>query len=510
MLNYQTWLETPGVVRVLLVQIERTSGVVTEYLSTHTVTVGGQAYSGIVKNTFDINESINTDYAASISYGSVDIVNGNGERDSWLTNSFIWVNKPIRIYVGQLPAPGATPSLTNDFELIFDGLIDDIDSKDRFTLSFKVRDKLEKLNTSLSETLLGNYFDGADNVSTVTYNNQNKNSLRPLCFGEVFNITPLITDPVRLEYMVNNGSVEQIIEVRDNGIPVSFITTAPVGQSAIPAGSFRLTKNPAGTITCSVQGIKSTVNTTTGAITNTYDPSAKNTILTVLRSYGKTLAASEIELTSFAGSYATEAIGAYFSDRVNVLQFCQELAKSCGCVLSITRLGKVKLVDLKIPTSATVSIGEGDVFLNSLTVARRIDVIAAVKLGAARNFTVQNNLVTAIPQQHKDIFASDFLESLSSDATIKTNYAITSEPNVEQSYLIDSAEADTVSLKKLNLFKAGRIVYRMQCTAKYLTVQLGDAVSLTSSRFGLSSTVGLVIATKPDWLKGSIELEVLV
>ena len=505
MLNYQAWLEKPGTVKVLLVQIERNSGTVTEYLSTHTVTVGGQDYQGIVKNTFEINESINTDYAASISYGSIDIVNGNGERDSWLTSAYIWVNKPVRVYVGELPQPGASASLTNDFELVFDGLIDDIDSKDRFTLSFKVRDKLEKLNTSLSETLLGNYFNGVDNVSTATYNNQNKNNLRPLCFGEVFNVTPLVSDPVNLEYMVNNGSTELIIEVRDNGIPVLFTT-----GGVIPAGSFRLDRNPAGAITCSLQGITQLINTSTGNISSGYDPSAKNTILTILRSFGKTLSAAEIELSSFTGSYATEAVGVYLSDRTNVLQICQELAKSCGCVLSVTRLGKVKLINLTVPTSASISIGDGDMFLNSLSVSRRIDVIAGVKIGSARNYTVQNNLVTAVPQEHKDIFASNYLESISLDNTVKSNYGISTEPALEQSYLIDSAEADAVSLKKLDLFKVGRVVYRAQCTAKYLSVQLGDAVSITSGRFGLSNTPGLVISTKPDWIKGTIDLEVLV
>jgi hypothetical protein len=505
MLNYQTWLEKPGTVKVLLVQIERTAGTVTEYLSTHTVAVGGQNYQGIVKNSFEINESINTDYAASISYGTVDVVNGNGELDSWLGSSYIWVNKPVRVYVGELPQPGVSASLTNDFELVFDGLIADIDARDRFTLSFKVRDKLEKLNTSLSETLLGNYFNGASNVSTTLYNNQNKNSLRPLCFGEVFNVTPLVADPVYLEYMVNNGSTELIIEVRDNGIPVQFT----IGGT-VPSGSFRLTRNPAGAITCSLQGIQQTVSTSTGAVSTGYDPSAKNTILAILRGYGKTLQASEIELSSFAGSYATEAVGIYLNDRINVLQLCQDIAKSCGCVLSVTRLGKVKLINLLVPTTASTTIADGDMFLNSLTISRRIDVIAGVKLGSARNYTVQNNLVTAIPQEHKDIFASDYLESVSADSVVKTNYSITTEPSLEQSYLIDSAEADTVATKKLNLFKVGRVVYRMQCTAKFLSVQLGDAVAITSSRFGLSNTPGLVISTKPDWLKGTIELEVLV
>lgn len=506
MLNYQTWLEKPNVVRILLVQIERTSGTVTEYLSTHTASVSGNTYSGVINGGFDISENINIDYSASISYGGIDIINSNGQYDTWLGSSYIWVNKAIRVYVGELPAAGATPSLTNDFELIFDGVITDIDAKDRFTISFKVRDKLEKLNTTLSETLLGNYFNGANNVSTATYDNQNKNNLKPVCFGEVFNVTPLVADPVNLEYMVNFGNTEQIIEVRDNGIPVSITT-----GGTIPAGSFRLTKNPAGTITCSLQGAQGLVNTTTGAITATsYDPSAKNTILLILRSYGKTLAASEIDLTSFSSTAGSEAIGVYLSDRINVLQLCQEIAKSCGCIITVTRLGKVKLLKLAIPAAATASITDSDTLLNSLAISRRIDVIAGVKLGACRSYTVQNNLVTAIPQAHKDLYATDYLETVSTDATVKTNYAITVEPSIESTYLIDSTEAATVAASRLALFKTPRTVYKMTCTAKFLSTQLGDGVSLTSSRFSLSNTIGLVISTKPNWTKGTIDLEVLV
>lgn len=519
MLNYQTWLETQGVVRVLLVRIERTPGTVTEYLSTHQVTVtdgaGTTAHSAVIKNNFEVTESISTDYSASISYGSVDILNGNGERDIWLKSPYIWVNKPIKIYVGQLPAPGVTPNLTNDFELIFDGVINDIDSKDRFTLTFKVRDKLEKLNTSISETLLGNYFNGAT-VATATYDNQNKNSLCPLCFGEVFNVTPLLADPVYLEYMVNSpvtpagspvasAGTELIIEVRDNGVPVIFST-----GGTIPAGSFRLASSPAGTVTCSLQGNTTLVNTSTGATSASYNASARNVILTILRAYGKILSASEIELSSFAGAYGTEAVGVYLSERANVLQVCQDIAKSCGCVLTITRLGKVKLLDLAIPASATTTINDSGIFLNTLSISRRIDVIAGVKLGIAKTYAVQNNLVTAIPQSHKDAFASQYLESVQSDATVKSDYSITSEPSVESNYLINITEADTIATKKLDLFKAGRVVYKMRCVSKYLSIQLGDAVSLTSSRFGLSNTVGLVIGTKPDWINGDIELEVLV
>lgn len=501
MLNYQTWLQTPNIVRIALVQVQAlVSGTLTtRYLSTHGVTVDGTQYLPIIKGTISIDESISTSYSASISYGDIELAN-TGEYDSWLSD--VWVNKSIKIYIGSMPAPG-TASVIGDFELIFDGIVEDIDSKNRNQLNLKIRHKLEKLNTSVSETLLGNY----NPQSLVGWTNQYANSLKPLVFGEVHNITPLLVEPALLEYMVNTEAVEQIIEVRDNGIPVAFTTT---GTITIPAGSFRLLKSPVGTVTCSVQGVKRTVNIAGTTFSSTYTNTASNTIATILKFYGQQLAYTEIDSSSF-GTLGTQAVGVYVSDRVNVLSLCQEIAKSCGLVLSTSRSGQVKLVDLSIPSSASISITESDMFLNTLQISQKVEVVAGVKLGYAKNWTVQNNLLTAIPQEHKDLFATEWLESSQTDATVKTNYSVTIEPALENSYLIDKTQADTVALKKLNLFKVPRKIYTMTCTAKFLSVQVGDAVTLTASRFSLSGGVlGRVISTKPNWLRGTIEIGVLV
>ena len=476
----------------------------TKYLATAGVTVDTNTYAGIIKGGFTLSESINLDYSASISYGDIEITNGNGEYDSWLTSSYVWVNRPIRVYVGGLPAAGAT-SVIGDFQQVFDGIVSDIDSKDRFTLNFKVRDKLEKLNTTLSETLLGNYYNGTDNVSTLVYTNQNNNSLRPVCFGEVFNITPLLSDPVNLHYMVNTVGVESILEVRDNGVPVQFTQAAPV-----PAGSFRLLQSPVGTITCSVQGTKVLVDTSTGALSAGYSPTASNTILTILRSYGKTLGVSEIDLASFT-SLGSQSVGVYLAERTNVLQVCQDISKDCGLALSVNRLGKVRLVDVVIPSSSSWTITESDILLNTLAISKKPDIIAGVKLGYSRNYTQQPNLLTAIPQQHKDFFASEYTESLQKDDTVKSAYSISVEPELDPTYLIDAAEVDAVALKRLNLFKIPRKVYKMTATARLLNAQLGEGVLLSNiSRFGLTNNMGLIISTSPNWVRGTIELEVLV
>lgn len=509
MLNYNTWLATPSnTPRVLLgvINYKFNGNSQTLYLSTHNVTVSGQVYSGIIKNNFTINQSITVDYTASISYSDIEIANGNGEYDQFLQDSYIWKNQSVSIYIGSLL--NTYSSLSNDFELIFDGLILDIDSKDRNCINFKLVDKLQNLNTSLSELTLGNYYQGnivADNI----YNNQYKNNLKPICFGEVHNITPLFTDPTTLEYMVHHATVEQILEVRDNGVPVSFNTTTQV--SSIPPGSFRLITNPVGTITCSVQGSKAGVALNTGASTNTYFNTVSSTIASILKNYGKLVGydSSTVNISSFS-SQGSELIGVYIPDRVNVLQLCQDIAKHTGRVLTVGRLGKIKLLDIAIPASSSNIITNSDMLLNSLSLSNQISVIAGHRIGYAKNWTIQANLETGIPQQHKELFSTEYLEYLAADSSAKNTYNITTEPEVEGTYLIDVQDATLVATKKLNLFKVPRKIYRMICTSKFLYLEVGDSIELQLSRFGLMNKYGLVVTTVPDWIKGTIELEVLV
>jgi hypothetical protein len=501
--NYQTWLETANIVRIAIVQAQAiVSGTLTtRYLSTHGVTVDSVQYLPIIKGSVTVDESISTTYSASISYGDIELANTTGEYDSWLND--VWANKSVKIYVGTLPT--GTGAVIGDFELVFDGITEDIDSKSRNQLNLKIRDKLEKLNTSISEALLGNY----NPRSLSPYTNQYEKNLKPIVFGEVHNITPLLTEPVLLEYMVNTEAVEQIIEVRDNGVPVLFTQTG--GTYTIPSGSFRLLNSPVGAVTCSVQGTKRTVNIAGATFAATYTNTVSNTIATILKFYGQQLAYTELNAASFA-TLGTDAVGVYVSDRVNVLQLCQDIAKGSGLVVATTRSGQVKLIDLDIPKppEVTITINETDTLLNSLQISQKPQVIAGVKLGYAKNWTIQNTLQTAIPQQHKDLYATEWLESSQVDPDVKTNYAVTVEPALESTYLIDKTQADAAALKKLNLFKTPRRVYTMTCTAKFLNVQIGDGVTLVAPRFGLTNGVlGRVVSSKPNWLRGTIEIGVL-
>lgn len=512
MINYIDWLKDPKAVRVLIAQIAVVSGgtTTTRYISTHAVTVGGIEYLPIIKSNISIDSSINLDYATSISFGDIELANNSGSIDSWLGD--VWVNKSCKIYYGGLPTSSGGQILADEYELVFDGLVEDIDSKNATTLNLKIRDRLEKLNYPVTEELLGNYYHGSvleDNDPS--YTNPSRNTLKPLILGEVHNITPLATDPSQLEYMINDGPVEQIIEVLDNGVPVSFRpvkTVAEIGD--IPPGSFRLNAPPSGTITASVQGIAKTVNIAPATYTDTYLNTAANVIATLLKFKGKGLDYTEIDAASFA-AVAQEPVGVYINSRTNTLEVCRELAKSCGCVLSVTRSGKVELIKLALPTSATYSLHSGNIILNTAKLIQKPAIIAGLKLGYAKNWTVLTGLVTGIPTEHKNLFALEYLEAKVKSTTAQNTYGITIEPDLEGTLLIDEASALVVANTRLTLLSNPRKILGMQCTSELLHLETGSPVLVNLNRFGVpANTLGLVISTKPNWLSGKIDLEVLV
>jgi hypothetical protein len=468
----------------------------------------------IVTGGLKFNESISEEGAVSVSYGDVEILNPNGDYDTWLdTTKYIWVNRAIEIYYGDPSFVCVNfAQVITDFELIFNGLISDIDSKDRTTINIKVRDKMERLNTPITENKLGTFGTWAGGQT-------NQDTIKPIVFGEVHNVTPLLVDPSLLDYMVNDGATEQLIELRDNGVPVYTVTTLPGGATVnLTTGRFTLTNALQGVLTATLQGVKNSINLSTGAlVSGTYVNRVANLIALITTQYGKSytlLSSSDLDLVNLAAfdTANTQAVGIIITDRDNILSVCQELASSLGAQMFFTRKGKLQLLKYGVATSdAVVTITDNDILHHSLNIVNRASIIAATKLGYAKNWTVQTNLLTAIPQAHKDLFAEEWLTITVKDDSVKALYKLNADPVQKDTSLIVAAEATTETTRLNNYYKSVRTTYGFTGTSKLLSLKLGQSVLLFHNRFGLSNGVtGQVTSLSPDWSKGLIDIEVLI
>ena len=480
-IDFTDWLKKGGRY-TLLVEVDTT---VPRYLSTVAYTTlptdspANRVYSPVVSGGVAFTETLPLDGSATLSVGDIELNNDDGLLDSWLDD--VWVNKPVRIYIGDVSWVRA------DFRLIFTGIVDNINSRAANRLNISLRDKLQRLNTPVSETLLGG-------------TTSNKDRLIPLCFGEVHNVEPLLVDPATLKYKVHGSAIERLIEVRDNGAPVS------VNESLID-GTFTLVAQQAGTITCSVQGDKPT----------TYSNRIADTITRLVTGYGKVsdrLTTADIDTAQFAEFNAAhpQPVGVYLNDRSNVIEVCQQLASSVGAQISMSREGLLRLLKITLPATGTpLVVTPSDYVAKSLEIKERVDVKAAIKVGYCKNYTTQTGLNTGLPASHKDLFMQEYLSVTAKNQSVADTYKLNTEPVQTDTLLLTESDATAEANRLLTLWQQPRTVYKFVGYSHLLTVPLGQALTLVSPRFGLSEgKTGIVVGIQSDWVSRRVTIEVLI
>ena len=624
----QAWLEDQTSIRCLLVEITAknvsTGNEVTFYLSNigYTTTSADVTYLPYLTGALQTTESLGIDNNLSMSFGTIQVSNVNGTLDSWLDNTqYIWVNRTIKVYLGDprwICANVAAVSTT--FEKIFDGVVADVDSSDRDTLDIKVRDKLQRLNYPLTANTLGLY-------GTWAAGQTNQDTIRPLIFGEVHNISPVLIDPSKLEYMFNDTNVgtlvnatavttniitcnstagfvvnkpvvftfsataypsgfggiasgtiyyiksivstttftistvsngvvlplttaaltatgsitntvlaevnitssELVIEIRDNGVPIYTDSSVYTGTGTRPtgaivdltAGKFTLNAPAIGTITASVQGVKRSVTTSTGALVEgTYLNNIASIIALIVTQYGEAtqrLTASDIDTTNFGAfsglnTFNNSAIGVAVLDRTNTLNVCQDIASSANAQIFFNRAGLLQLLQLGVNTSdAVMYITDRDILHHSLRISNRTAVVAATKVGYCQNYTPQTALGASLPSSANIMFADPLYSNTVVDTTVQSNYKLTVVPVEKPTKLIVGSQASSLAVYLNNYFKTPRTVYAFTGTAKLMYLKLGQQVNLTHNRFGLNTgKLGQVITLAPDWSKGIVNVEVII
>lgn len=485
--TYLEWLQQSHAERMVLVEVQvNVAGTeITRYLSSRdyitsgTATPANQRYWAVVTGDPTTAERVSLTGEASLTGGEIELDNADGALDGWLVD--VWRNRQIRIWSGDPAWPRA------DFRLVFDGIVSDVASSSRESISLVLGDKMQRLNTPISEAKLGG-------------TSPNKDAVLPIPFGECHNVTPMLTDPVTLEYGFL-CPVESTFEVRTNGKPIAVALNNQ-------AGRFNLTTNPFSTvITASVQGDN-------GA---GYAPRIAPLVRRIATAYGKesdrfTDADLDLDnLAAFDGAHP-QLVGLYVTDRVNQAQAIQQLAASVGAQAVMSATGQLRLIQIALPAAGVpVEIGADQMRANSLHPAERMPVAAAVKIAFDRNYTVQANLTTSIPPAHADLYATEWLTETVVDEEMRARYRITDDPVQIETFLKTRADARAEAQRRLALNSVPRTVYEFDGEPELMVLELGQPVLLRDQRFGLSAgAAGVIVSMQRHWLTCRVTVGVLV
>ena len=480
------WLKSSDKVKVVLVEVYNVKvggSPTTLYLSNipYTDSATGQYYEPCIQGGISFSESLNLDDSAySLSYGDLEITNIDGTKDVWL--EYIWANRGITILIGDATWP------RSDFRPIFKGVVSDVMSRNLDTLNIVLLDMLDKLNKPISEAVIPS---ASANLNTDT--------LIPVVFGECFNVAPLLTNsiPNSLEFQVHNGPIESIIEVRDNGAPVSFTPN-------VSTGTFNLNQAKYGEITCSVQGAK---------IAGVYSSTVADVIKSIIIYSGNLLPMDATNFSNMA-SIAPYDAGVYCTGRENILDVCSQLATSAGMqlVYSADSLLKLIKVDPSANNGASYTITPEDIELDSLNITTRSPVQSTTKLAFCKNWSVQDSgLAAGLPASAQQQHSTEYIFAYNTDATSKADNLSVGEPEPENVLLINYTGANAEAARRTNLRKVARHVYGMTGFAHLLPLELGDSITIFNSRFGMHvGKTGIVVSLEKDWLAGTVVIGVLV
>lgn len=434
------------------------------------------SYVPVLRGGLTIRSDINLDNSPSISWGDIELDNTGGIIDDWLT--YVWNGRVLNLYVGDASWP------RSDFRQIFTGTMDGIGSSGRDILNIKLRDKMELLNTSVTEALIG----GSSN---------NKDKLRPMLFGECHNIEPVLIDPTTLRYKINDGPIESIIEVRDGGVPVDFTPYLSVGE-------FTIANSVVETLTVSAQGHK---------FSGTYHNTVARLIQNIVTTFGTTpLSIGDIDTTNF-NTFNTanqQPVGIYLTGKTNVAELISQIGGSIGAQAVFSPAGKLQLHRINLPGVATSNITENEIKQDSFVISEVVEVKAAVTINYCKNWSVQASLNSTIPTEHKDLFAKEWFESRQVDAAVATLYNLAKEVDPVDTLLLTTVDADAEALRRLNLVKTQRYIVTAKTNLACLLTLLGSYVNITHRRFGFSTgKVGQVISVTIDLFNNEIEFSVI-
>lgn len=287
----------------------------------------------------------------------------------------------------------------------------------------------------------------------------------PLTYGLVRNMTPILADPATETYYVNQGAIESIDAIYDDGVLL-----APIQYSVnLSTGAFTLVASPAGTVTADVKGMK---------VSGTWLSSTQQIITDILSKAG---------VSGFSVSYdlPSGTIGYIVKETSPLEGILNELCLGCGSYWLVDRLGSLNFK--KYP----VVSGMGELFtekelLSEMAYETEENLFDSIK------YTYKNNWTVIQPRVGATTPIAVFVQKESEDDSV-----ILSSPDVElvysdspilKTYFDNQANAETVAQDILNLFSVPRKYYIF--TAPFInTLDLGDTATVTTSDLEITGVV---------------------
>lgn len=321
---------------------------------------------------------------------------------------------------------------------------------------------------------------------------------KPLGFGQLRNVEPILVDAAQLIYQVHDGAYQALDSALDMGAALTgagdvgdlrgVSVTAGQYKTDLAHGYIKLGTKPIGKLTSDFRG------DSTGGYVSTSAAIWRR----IVQRYGG-LADADLDLGSFAAADVASPAVHGFSTRlepVNIDESGDKLTGSIGSWWTYTRAGLLQLRQLTDPAAGTP--------VGTITAAqirdkglRRLASVAPSKgqrLGYRRNATTlqPNEVATSVSADIRAQLGEEYRYAVADDTSVLTLYrdAVTW---TAETLMDDPTAAQPEAVRRQALFGVRRNVYQVDLRDGLHVYWLGDIVELRVDRWGLGAGKQLVV-----------------
>lgn len=400
-------------------------------------------------------------------FGIIRILIGDGLNDDML--AYEWDGRSITLLMG---AQGFDLS---EFQPVFIGTAQDIEFDDSY-MSIVLRDKAELLRKPAQQAVYAGTggLEGGSNLAGVR---------KPLAFGKVRNIEPVLVDRANLVYQWHHESVEAVAAVYDGALALTFAgDVADITATTVSAGSYK-TQLSGGYIKLGAEPSKRCTLDGSGDNSGGSYVSTAADIIEHLIADHSVLSAAELNLASFAACNVANSseLGWYGAD-INVSDLISQLMFSIGGSWVFDRIGQLTL-DIFDITTAVGHIDETDI----VSIKRKRAQLPTWKrqLAYQRAWTVQqqDEVLAGATDAMKDFVSHQYRYATDEDATILDRRKLAGEIVLDT--LLESATAAaTEAARQQAIFGADTDPYDVIAKRQQFKYRAGQTITVNYGRFG--------------------------
>lgn len=429
--------------------------------------------------------------ASRVGFGELVLSNADGGLD--YLKDYGFDGQPLRVLVGD-PEFGF-----GSFDVVLTATMEQVELDQR-ELRIRVRDR----QAELAEPIQTVRYLGTGDLEGTGLDVQGR--VKPLVYGQVFNVLPVTVTPLKHIYQVADNPIEDIQFVYDQG--VALTRTLPdytdeahllddghkpaAGHFRVYQGYFRLHARPTGVLTADV------VEGATVA-----DRSVAQILKRMALQVG--VLAGDIDNTDVTDLDAANdsPVGIYIDQDFTAIQAMDEVAQSIGAYFGFDQLGVFRMGRLESPPLTSIfTIDENLIIGNELERVTTRDEGRGVpsyrvNLDFAKNYTVQgtDQLAASVDDDRAAELALAYRKVVAEDLTILNKHKLSPEIN-RVTLLLEQTDAQAEALRLLNLYKVSREVYdvTVRLEDEFISLlDIGEAVTILYRRFGLDLGKNFII-----------------